>query len=169
MKKVSILGISICMLILAMPAFAREGINIRSLIPTEEEAAQDRMGAPGMDRRSEYESPASRATANRAREARETRSMENTGARDETTRYGRTERAGSRESNRAERYQENLPSRSNRYQRSGAVIYSGNTDTLKFHHPDCRYYYCKACTRTFNSRQEALNAGYNPCQICGAQ
>jgi len=45
-------------------------------------------------------------------------------------------------------------------------IYHGNTKSKIFHKSSCRHYNCKNCTRTFNSREEAIQAGYRPCKIC---
>jgi hypothetical protein len=44
--------------------------------------------------------------------------------------------------------------------------YRANVKTLVFHHYACEYYGCKNCTQTFNSRQEAISAGYSPCMVC---
>lgn len=44
--------------------------------------------------------------------------------------------------------------------------YHGNTQSHKFHRPGCRYYNCLKCTRVFQSRDEAIAAGYKPCGIC---
>ncbi len=37
---------------------------------------------------------------------------------------------------------------------------------MKFHASDCKYYNCSKCTVIFNSRDEAIRAGYVPCKIC---
>lgn len=47
-----------------------------------------------------------------------------------------------------------------------AVMYHGNLKSKIFHRPECRSYNCKDCTATFNSRQDAINAGYRPCKVC---
>lgn len=47
-----------------------------------------------------------------------------------------------------------------------ALVYHGNTKSRIFHRPGCRYYDCAACTREFNSRQKAVDAGFKPCRIC---
>ncbi len=46
------------------------------------------------------------------------------------------------------------------------LVYYGNVRTKKFHRPSCRYYNCGNCTATFNSREEAVQAGYVPCKTC---
>ncbi|MCP4718004.1 MAG: hypothetical protein GY860_00990 [Desulfobacteraceae bacterium] len=45
-------------------------------------------------------------------------------------------------------------------------LFHGNTNSHKFHGPDCRYFNCKACTKNFSSRNAALDAGYSPCLLC---
>ena len=44
--------------------------------------------------------------------------------------------------------------------------YHGNVQSHIFHKESCRYYDCKACTAEFNTREEAIKAGYRPCKIC---
>lgn len=44
--------------------------------------------------------------------------------------------------------------------------YHGNIKSHKFHRPGCRHYNCKNCIQIFNSREDAINAGYTPCGIC---
>jgi methylphosphotriester-DNA--protein-cysteine methyltransferase len=46
------------------------------------------------------------------------------------------------------------------------IVYHGNTQSKVFHRPICRYYNCGNCTKKFNSRQEAIDAGYRPCRVC---
>ncbi len=46
------------------------------------------------------------------------------------------------------------------------TVYHGNVKSKKFHELGCRYYDCSNCTATFNSRQEAVGAGYVPCRVC---
>lgn len=46
------------------------------------------------------------------------------------------------------------------------IVYHGNENTRKFHEPGCRHYNCPHCVVEFNSRQEALDAGYEPCKVC---
>lgn len=49
----------------------------------------------------------------------------------------------------------------------GGGKYSGNLKTFKLHNSRCRYYRCRDCVASFNSRDEALAAGYVPCGVCG--
>ncbi len=42
----------------------------------------------------------------------------------------------------------------------------GNTDSLVFHTPDCRYSKNKHCTAVFNTRENAIQEGYKPCGVC---
>jgi transcription elongation factor Elf1 len=44
--------------------------------------------------------------------------------------------------------------------------YSGNTSSRKFHRSGCRYFTCKNCTARFDSREEAVKAGYSPGACC---
>ena len=45
--------------------------------------------------------------------------------------------------------------------------YLGNAYNHTFHVPGCRYYGCKNCTtRAFDTREEAIKAGYRPCKVC---
>jgi len=44
--------------------------------------------------------------------------------------------------------------------------YHGNTGSKKFHQKSCQHFNCKNCTTIFNSRQKALDAGYDPCGLC---
>ncbi|MEO0090552.1 MAG: Ada metal-binding domain-containing protein [candidate division WOR-3 bacterium] len=48
------------------------------------------------------------------------------------------------------------------------LIYIGNSKTLKFHLPDCQW--AKKINPAnkvyFNSKEEALKKGYQPCKIC---
>lgn len=46
------------------------------------------------------------------------------------------------------------------------IRYSGNVKSQKFHQPGCKHYYCKTCTRYFNTIQEAEAAGYTKCGWC---
>ncbi len=50
--------------------------------------------------------------------------------------------------------------------RAAAIVYHGNQRSYIFHRPGCRYYNCKNCVVEFNSRQQALAAGFRPCKIC---
>jgi len=51
-------------------------------------------------------------------------------------------------------------------QSGSGTVYHGNVKSKVFHHPGCRWYNCKNCTRVFYSREEAINAAYRPCKIC---
>ena len=42
------------------------------------------------------------------------------------------------------------------------TVYHGNRSSHVFHAPWCRYYSCKNCTAIFNSRDDAIKAGYRP-------
>lgn len=46
------------------------------------------------------------------------------------------------------------------------AAYSGNTSTRKFHRSSCRYSSCKNCNARFESRQQAIDAGYVPGGCC---
>lgn len=46
------------------------------------------------------------------------------------------------------------------------IDYYGNVNTKKFHKPDCYYYDCDNCTRRFETYDEAIEAGYEPCKKC---
>jgi len=60
----------------------------------------------------------------------------------------------------------NSSSSSNDTQTSSSGAYHGNTQSRIFHRSTCRYFNCKNCTAVFNSREEAIQAGYRPCKIC---
>ena len=47
-----------------------------------------------------------------------------------------------------------------------AGIFHGNTSSHVFHKSSCRYFNCKNCTAIFNSRSEAIKAGFKPCGMC---
>lgn len=47
------------------------------------------------------------------------------------------------------------------------IRFSGNVKTFKYHKSTCRFYNCKDCIRHFNTREEALDAGYEACKKCG--
>ncbi len=49
---------------------------------------------------------------------------------------------------------------------SAAEEYLGNMVTMKFHDSGCRYFDCKDCTMVFQSRDAAVDAGYDPCGVC---
>jgi hypothetical protein len=42
----------------------------------------------------------------------------------------------------------------------------GNELTRVFHEPTCRYADSDNCTAVFATREEAVEAGYEPCQVC---
>lgn len=46
------------------------------------------------------------------------------------------------------------------------IEFHGNAKTHVFHRSGCRYFNCKVCTVTFQSREEAVAAGYQPCKVC---
>jgi micrococcal nuclease len=50
----------------------------------------------------------------------------------------------------------------------GAGKYIGNSNSKKFHYPDCRWAkeISPANRLEFTSRQEAISAGYQPCKVC---
>jgi len=47
-----------------------------------------------------------------------------------------------------------------------AAAYHGNIESRIFHAYGCRYYACKNCSAEFETRREALAAGYRPCKVC---
>ena len=48
----------------------------------------------------------------------------------------------------------------------GEGNFHGNTETHKFHRKGCRYYRCGNCTAKFETREEAIAAGYRACGTC---
>ena len=50
----------------------------------------------------------------------------------------------------------------------GDYLYVGNSNTMKFHNPDCRYVdqISDDHLAYFKTRQDAINAGYVPCKVC---
>jgi hypothetical protein len=46
--------------------------------------------------------------------------------------------------------------------------YRGNEGNLIVHHRSCRYFDSPSATRPFASREEAVQAGYQPCKLCCA-
>ena len=50
--------------------------------------------------------------------------------------------------------------------KKSGTIYHGNRNSHVFHAPWCRYYGCKNCTAIFNSREDAIKAGYRPGGHC---
>ncbi len=49
---------------------------------------------------------------------------------------------------------------------ASSLVYHGNVKSHIFHAPHCRYFNCKNCRVVFNSREEAIKAGFRPCKIC---
>lgn len=49
--------------------------------------------------------------------------------------------------------------------RTGAAFH-GNRNSRVFHAPWCRYYTCPNCTVEFQSKQDAIEAGYRQCGNC---
>ena len=49
---------------------------------------------------------------------------------------------------------------------SGESAYSGNVSSRKFHRASCRYASCKNCTAKFETRREAIDAGFTPGGCC---
>ena len=49
---------------------------------------------------------------------------------------------------------------------SSGGSFSGNVKSGVFHRPSYKHYRCKNCTKSFSSRQQALDAGYKPCGNC---
>ena len=58
------------------------------------------------------------------------------------------------------------PAASHRAPAKAAGPLHGNYKSMRYHHPDCRFYNCKTCIRTFNSAAQARDAGYSPCGLC---
>lgn len=48
----------------------------------------------------------------------------------------------------------------------GSTLYKGNIRSRIFHSSKCRYYDCRACTVSLETRVEAINLGYQPCKLC---
>lgn len=46
------------------------------------------------------------------------------------------------------------------------TVFHGNVHSHVFHRQGCRYFDCKACTAVFQSREAAVQAGYQPCKVC---
>ncbi|MCP4156528.1 MAG: nuclease [bacterium] len=44
--------------------------------------------------------------------------------------------------------------------------FHGNVNSKKFHAPGCKYYDCNSCTAVFDTRRQAIEAGYKPCGVC---
>lgn len=52
------------------------------------------------------------------------------------------------------------------HQAAAGTVYHGNISSHVFHRPGCRHYNCKNCVENFEKRENAIRAGYKPCQIC---
>jgi methylphosphotriester-DNA--protein-cysteine methyltransferase len=46
------------------------------------------------------------------------------------------------------------------------ATYHGNIKSKIFHIVSCRYYDCKQCVKSFESRAAAIKAGYRACKVC---
>ena len=46
------------------------------------------------------------------------------------------------------------------------VIFHGNVNSRIFHSPACSAYRCRNCTLAFDSRDDAIAAGFRPCRMC---
>lgn len=46
------------------------------------------------------------------------------------------------------------------------TAYRGNEDNRIFHDRSCRFFTANSSTATFRRRDEAINAGFQPCGIC---
>ena len=44
--------------------------------------------------------------------------------------------------------------------------YAGNTESYKFHRMACKYAGCANCTAKFETREDAIKAGYKPGGCC---
>jgi endonuclease YncB( thermonuclease family) len=49
---------------------------------------------------------------------------------------------------------------------SAPGVFHGNVKSRIFHKSGCRYFNCKSCTEGFETRQQAIDAGYRPCGVC---
>ena len=47
-----------------------------------------------------------------------------------------------------------------------AAAFIGNESSLVFHTPECKYAASKKCTVTFATKQDALDKGFKPCNVC---
>lgn len=61
---------------------------------------------------------------------------------------------------------EKTPSASTDDQPSTEAMYIGNSNSLKFHRPDCKNLPSKKNQVTFSTREDAVAAGYEPCGAC---
>ncbi len=48
----------------------------------------------------------------------------------------------------------------------GASAFIGNTDSMVFHSPECKFSTSKKCTASFATADEAVAAGYKACGVC---
>jgi len=46
------------------------------------------------------------------------------------------------------------------------AAFSGNRESKVFHRESCRWFTCKNCTATFQTYEQAIQAGYRPCKVC---
>ena len=51
-------------------------------------------------------------------------------------------------------------------QAAAAGEYHGNTLSKVFHRPTCEHYNCKNCTARFDTKDQAIQAGFKPCAVC---
>jgi micrococcal nuclease len=59
------------------------------------------------------------------------------------------------------------PSPSNSKRRSKEANYlHGDTVTHVFHSPNCKDYNCRSCIVPFKAKDQAIRAGYRPCELC---
>lgn len=49
---------------------------------------------------------------------------------------------------------------------AGKASYVGNESSLVFHRLECKYAASKKCTVTFATREEAIEKGFKPCNVC---
>lgn len=46
------------------------------------------------------------------------------------------------------------------------AAYRGNTNTRRFHKRGCKYFKCPNCVAKFETREEAIAAGFKACGTC---
>jgi methylphosphotriester-DNA--protein-cysteine methyltransferase len=46
------------------------------------------------------------------------------------------------------------------------ATYHGNIKSKIFHIDSCRYYDCKKCVKSFETRVAAIKEGYRACKVC---
>ncbi|WP_147821682.1 Ada metal-binding domain-containing protein [Salidesulfovibrio onnuriiensis] len=49
---------------------------------------------------------------------------------------------------------------------TASAPFHGNRKSRIFHQSSCRYYNCKNCVVVFETRSDAIAAGFRPCKIC---